>query len=192
VDANLAWGVAFTLSVLAVLGGWFVLCGRADKRRGVRAFAKRTFLYAGLGFVLGLAFLTSDLGTAPPQGRMGLLALTVCCFLLLYAALSAIVASNDQSPVLVNLTGRPLLLSDPALAPFYTLPAPQEEPARVLPPVRPRTYYVVTAELGRLSVQAGRSDILTIEASTAIDCGDDGPLRVRRLVRPVSSTPASR
>lgn len=183
-DANLLWGAALTLTVLAVLGGWFALCGRADKRRGMRAFARRTFLYAGVGFVLGLAFLTSDLGSAPPEGRIGLLALTVCCFLLLYAAGSAAIASDDRAPVLVNLTGRPLLLSDPALAPFYTLPAPQEEPARVLPPVRPRTYYVVTPELGRLGAQAGRSDILTIEAGTAIDCGDEGPVRVRRLVRP--------
>lgn len=190
-DANLLWGVALTLVVLGVLGVWFVLCGRADKRRRVREFARRTFVYAGIGFVLGLAFLTSDLGTAPLQGRMGLLALTVCCFLLLYAAGSAAIASNDRAPLLVNLTGRPLLLSNHELAPFYTLPSPQQEPARTLPPVRPRTYYVVSPELGRAGAEAGRSDILTVDASTAIDCGPGGPLRVGRLVRPPSAAPPS-
>ena len=114
-----------------------------------------------------------------------MVALTVCCFLLLYSAACAVIASNDQSPVVVNLTGRALLLSDPELAPFYTLPAPQEEPACVLPPIRPRTYYVVTPELGRLGAQAGRTDIFTLDATTSTDFGEAAPLRVRSLLRAV-------
>ena len=87
--------------------------------------------------MVGVGFLTSDFGSAPPQERLGIVAFTVCCFLLVYSAGSAAIASDDQSLVLVNLTGRALLLSDPELAPFYTLPSPQQEPARVLPPIRP-------------------------------------------------------
>jgi hypothetical protein len=185
VDNNLLWGIALTLAVFGVLGVWFRSCGRADKSRQMRPFAMSTLRYAGVGFVLGMAFLTSDLGTAPPEGRLGILALTVCCFLLVYAAGCAVIASNDQSLVVVNLTGRALLLSDPQLAPFYTLPAPQAEPASVLPPVRPRTYYVVSPELGRLAVKAGRSDVFTVDATTVTEFGDAGPLRVRRLLRAV-------
>jgi hypothetical protein len=185
VENNLLWGIALILGVLGVLGVWFHSCGRADSRRQMRAFAMNTLRYAGVGFVLGLAFLTSDLGTAPPEGRMGILAVTVCCFLLVYSAGCAVIASNDQSLVVVNLTGRALLLSDPHLAPFYTLPAPQQEPASVLPPVRPRTYYVVSPELGRLAEKAGRSDVFTVDASSVTDFGESGPLRVRRLLRAV-------
>jgi hypothetical protein len=185
VDTNLLWGIALILAVLGVLGVWFQGCGRADEMRQMRAFAKSTLRYAGVGFVVGVAFLTSDLGTAPPDGRMGIIALTVCCFLLVYSAGCAMIASNDQSLVVVNLTGRALLLSDPELAPFYTLPAPQEEPASVLPPIRPRTYYVVSPELGRLGAQAGRTDVFTVDATTATDFGETGPLRVRRLLRAV-------
>jgi len=151
----------------------------------MRAFAMRTLRYAGVGFVVGVAFLTSDFGTAPMEGRVGILAFTVCCFLLIYSAGSAVIASNDQSLVVVNLTGRALLLSDPELAPFYSLPAPQEVPASVLPPVRPRTYYVVSPELGRIAAQASRSDIFTVDATTSTDFGEAGPLRVRRLLRAV-------
>jgi hypothetical protein len=185
VDRNLLWGIALVLAVLGVLGVWFHWCGRADRTRQMRAFAVRTLRYAGVGFVLGMAFLTSDLGTAPPEGRMGILAVTVCCFLLVYSAGCAVIASNDQSLVVVNLTGRALLLSDPQLAPFYTLPAPQAEPASVLPPVRPRTYYVVSPELGRLAVKAGRSDVFTVDENTVTDFGESRPLRVRRLLRAV-------
>jgi hypothetical protein len=185
VDINLLWGIALTLAVLGVLGVWFHWCGQADKTRQMRAFAMSTLRYAGVGFVVGVAFLTSDLGTAPPEGRMGIVALTVCCFLLVYSAGSAVIASNDQSLVVVNLTGRGLLLSDPALAPFYTLPARQEEPAIVLPPIRPRTYYVVSPELGRLAAHAGRTDVFTVDAMTSTDFGETGPLRVRRLLRAV-------
>lgn len=184
-DTNLLWGIALTLAVLGVLGLWFHGCGQADKTRQVRAFAMLTLRYAGAGFVVGLAFLTSDLGTGPPEGRMGILALTVGCFLLVYSAGCAAIAANDQSLVVVNLTGRALLLSDPEFAPFYTLPAPQEVPASDLPPVRPRTYYVVSPELGRLGAQAGRTDVFTVDAATATDCGQTGPLRVRHLVRAV-------
>jgi hypothetical protein len=149
----------------------------------MRAFAMSTLRYAAAGFVVGVAFLTSDLGTAPPEERMGILALTVCCFLLIYSAGSAAIAANDQSLVVVNLTGRGLLLSDPQFAPFYTLPAQQEEPAIVLPPVRPRTYYVVSPELGRRAAHAGRTDIFTADAMTPAEPGATGPMRVRRLVR---------
>jgi len=182
-DGNLLWGIALTLSVIGVLGAWFFLCGRADRRRQVRRFAKKTLSYAAIGFVLGVAFLTSDLGTTPPEGRMGLIALTVCCFLLVYAGGSALVAANDEALVLVNLTGRALLLADPELAPFYTLPAPQEEPARVLPPELPHTRYVVSPELGRLGAQQGRTDVFTVDAATATDLGKAKPLLVRKLLR---------
>src|SRR6266498_3199438 len=181
-DTDLLWGVALTLAVLGVLGAWFYWCGYADKTRQMRTFAKSTLLYAGVGFVVGVAFLTSDLGTAPPEERMGIVALTTCCFLLIYAAGSAVMASNDQSLILVNLTGRALLLTDPELAPFYTLPAPQEQPANVLPPVRPRTYYVVSPDLGRLGAQAGRTDLFTVDTLTSTELGDAGPLRIRRLL----------
>ena len=155
----------------------------------MRAFAMSTLRYAGVGLVLGMAFLTSDLGTAPPEGRLGILAVTVCCFLLVYSAGCAAIASNDQSLVVVNLTGRALLLADPQLAPFYTLPAQQEEPASVLPPIRPRTHYVVSLELGRLGAQAGRTDVFTVDTATSTDSGESGPLRVRRLlcVAPVAA-----
>jgi hypothetical protein len=135
--------------------------------------------------VVGLAFLTSDVGTAPPEGRMAIVALTVGSFLLVYAAASAAIAANDQSLVLVNLTGRALLLADPELAPFYSLPAPQDQPACELPPVRPRTCYVVSAELGLLAAQGGRTDVYTVDAATATDVGAAGPLRVRRLLRAI-------
>jgi hypothetical protein len=186
VDIDLLWGFALTLTVLGVLGAWFFWCGHADERRQMRAFARSTFLYAGVGFVVGVAFLTSDLGTAPPEQRMGIVALTVCCFLLIYAAGSAMIASNDQSLVLVNLTGRALLWTAPEYAPFYTLPAQQEEPAIALPPIRPRTYYVVTPELGRLGAQVGRTDVFTVDAATSTELGDTGPLLVRRLLPAVS------
>jgi hypothetical protein len=191
VDTNLLWGLALALTVIGVLGAWFYACGRADQAREVRAFAMKTLRYAGVGFVLGVAFLTSDFGDTPPEGRMGMVALTVCCFLLVYSAGSALTASNDQSLMLVNLTGRALLLSDPEFAPFYTLPAPQDVPATVLPPVRPRTYYVVSPALGRVGAQAQRSDVFTVDTATLTDFGDTGPLLVRRLVRatPIAATP---
>ena len=190
VDNNLLWGIALTLGVLGVLGLWFHWCGRADRKRQMRAFAMSTLRYAGVGLVLGMAFLTSDLGTAPPEGRLGILAVTVCCFLLVYSAGCAAIASNDQSLVVVNLTGRALLLADPQLAPFYTLPAQQEVPASALPPVRPRTHYVVSPELGRLAMQAGRTDVFTVDTTTVTDFGETAPLRVRRLLRavPIAAT----
>lgn len=179
-DTNLFWGTALTLAVLAVCGAWFFWCGHADRTRQLRAFAKRTLVYAGLGFLVGLAFLSSDLGTPP----MGLIAFTACCGLLVYAAAWAAISSDDQSLALVNLTGRALLLSDPELAPFFTLPAPQEEPATELPPVLPHTCYVVSPELGRLGAQLGRTDVFTVDATTSTDFGHAG-LLVRRLVRAV-------
>jgi len=185
---HLVWGFALTLAVLAVLGLWFYACARADEKRQVRPFAKRTLVYAGVGFAVGVALLTSDLGNAPPQDRLGMVALTVCCFLLVYAAASAAIASDDQTLVVVNLTGRALLLTDPDLAPFYTLPAPQDTPARLLPPIRPHTYYVVSAELGRAGAGEGRTDLFTIDTSTATDTGITRPLLVRRLLR---AAPAS-
>jgi hypothetical protein len=185
VNANLLWGIALTLAVLGILGVWFYWCGHADKTRQMRAFAMSTLRYAGVGFVVGVAFLTSDLGTAPPEERLGIVALTVCCFLLIFSAGSAVIAANDQSLVVVNLTGRGLLLSDPEFAPFYTLPARQEEPAIVLPAIRPRTYYVVSPELGRLAAHAGRTDVFTVETMTSTDFAGTGPLRVRRLLRAV-------
>ncbi len=180
-DADLFWGITFTLAVLGVCGAWFVRYARADRTRRARAFAKRTFYYAGAGFVLGLAFLTSDLGSPP----MGLFAFTACCGLLVYAAGWAAIASDDQSLVVVNLTGRALLLTDPDLAPFYRLPASQEAPLTELPPELPRTCYIVTAELGRIGARAGRTDVFTVDRSTATDYGEAG-LLVRRLVRMAS------
>jgi hypothetical protein len=191
VDTNVLWGVVLALAVLGVLGAWFYWCGHADEVRQLQTFARSTLLYAGAGFVVGLAFLTSDIGTAPPEGRLGILAVTVCCFLLVYSAGSAWVASNDQSTRLVNLTGRALLFSDPELAPFYTLPAPQEEPASELPPVRPRTYYVVSSELGRLGSQAGRTDLYIVDPGTNAAADDTGPLRVRRLLPAVTAAGAA-
>lgn len=185
VDTNLLWGITLTAAVFGVLGVWFYWCGHADEARQMRAFTMSTLRYAGAGFVVGVAFLKSDLGTAPPEAHLGIVALTVCCFLLLYSAGCAAIASNDQSLVVVNLTGRALLLSDPELAPFYTLPAPQEVPASVLPPIRPRTYYVVTAELGHLAKQAGRTDVFVVDTRTSTDFGETRPLLVRRLLRAV-------
>lgn len=180
---NVLWGAALTLAVVAVLGAWFFLCGRANERRQARPFAKTTLVYAGAGFVVGVAFLTSDLGSPAIEGRLAFVALTACSFLLIYAALSALVACEDGALVIVNLTGRALLLSDPELAPFYTLPAPSDQPARELPPVRPRTCYIVSAELGRVGWEAGRADLFTIDRATATDLGNARPLLVRRLHR---------
>jgi hypothetical protein len=177
-ETDLYWGIALTVAVVGICGAWFFCCGYADKTRRARAFARRTLLYAGPGFVLGLAFVTSGLGTAP----MGLIAFTACCGLLVYSAGWAMMASDDRSLVMVNLTGRALLLADPELAPFYTLPAPQEVSPTELPPILPRTCYVVGPELGRLGTQAGRTDVYTVEASSSTDYGDAGVL-VRRLVR---------
>ena len=184
-DTDIVWGVALAFSVIGTLGAWFHYCGRADRARRMRPFAMRTLRFAGLGFVLGMALLTADLGSTPTEWRMTLLALVVCCFLLIYSAGSAAIASNDQSLVVVNLTGRGLLLSDAELAPFYTLPAQQEEPAITLPPARPRTYYVVSTELGRVAADAGRNDIFTVETTASPDFGDSGPLQVQRLLRVV-------
>jgi hypothetical protein len=183
VNTDLLWKFALIAAVLGVIGTWFWLCGYADRTRQLRAFATRTLLFAGAGLLLGIGFLTSDLGTARPEARLGLIAITVCCFLLVYAAGTAMVASNDQSLVMVNLTGRALLLTEPELAPFFTLPSTQEEPASVLPPVLPRTCYVVSPELARLAAQAGRTDIFTVDSITSTDSGETGPLRIRRLVR---------
>jgi hypothetical protein len=151
----------------------------------LRAFAKRTLSYAGAGFVLGLALLTSDLGTLELHARMGLIAVTVCCGCLAYVAGFAMLTSDDDSLVLINLTGRTLLLTDPAMAPFFTLPAAEEPPA-ALPPVMPRRYYIVTAELALLGMQAGRTDIFTVDARTSTDFGHSG-LLVRRLVPATSA-----
>jgi hypothetical protein len=191
VDLHVLWGLALTIGVLAVLGVWFVACGRADRARRARPFAKRTLVYAGAGLVVGIALLTSDVAAAPPQGRLGLVALTACCALLVYAAVSALVACDDDALIVVNLTGRGLLLTDPDLAPFYTLPAPQPQPATELPPLRPRTYYVVSAELGRIGEAAGRCDLFTVDQRTTTDPGDAGPLLVRRLLRAVPRTASS-
>ena len=190
-DTDLVWGSVLTVTVLGVLGVWFYWCGHADRTRQMRGFAMSTLRYAGAGFLVGVAFLTSDLGTAPPEGRLGIVALTVCCFLLVFSAGCAAVAANDHSLVVVNLTGRALLLSDPELAQFYTLPAPQEDAASILPPIRPRTYYVVSAELGRLAAQAGRTDVFTVDARASTDFRETGPLRVRRLLRAVPAATLS-
>lgn len=180
---DLVWGMLLAAAVVAVLARWFRLCGRADRARELAPFARRTLAFALPGFLLGIAFLNADVGSAEPQGRMGLVALTVCCFLLLYAAGFALTAANDSALVVVNLTGRALLLSDPELAPFYSLPAPQDQPAIDLPPARPRTCYVVSASLARRGAEAGRTDLLTIDPATAFDPGASGPLLVRRLLR---------
>jgi hypothetical protein len=182
-ESDLLRGIALLFAVLGAIGAWFHRCGRADKERRLRPFAKRTLLLAGAGFVVGVAFLTSDFGSARPEERLGSAVLTIGCFLLVYAAASAMIAADDDSLVMVNLTGKGLLLTVPELAPFYTLPAPQQEPAAELPPILPRTYYVVSAELGRRGAQAGRSDLFTVDEATATACHDTGHLRVRRLFR---------
>lgn len=179
---DLVWGILLALAVLAVLATWFRRCGRADQARVLQPFARRTLLYAIPAFLLGLAFLNADLGPAAPQSRMGLVALTIGAFLLAYAASAALTAANDDALRVVNLTGRALLLSDPDLAPFHTLPAPQDVPADTLPPPRPRTYYVVSAGLGRTGALAGRTDLLTVDTASASDPGANGPLLVRRLL----------
>jgi hypothetical protein len=179
-DADLIFGIALTLAVLAVCGLWFYRCAHAERARQMRGFARRSFRYAGAGFLLGVAYLTSDLGTPP----MGLVAFTACCGLLLYAAGWARIVSDDHTLVLINLTGRALVLTATELAPFFTLPAPHEAPATELPPMLPRTRYVVAPALGRLGAQQGRTDIFTVDQSTAEDLGSAG-LLVRRLVRAV-------
>ena len=175
---DLLWGIAFTIAVLLVCGAWFFACGTADKMRRVRPFAKRTLQYAGPGFLAGLALVTSDISSPP----IAIIAFTTCCGLLTYAAGCALVASDDKTPVLVNLTGRPLLLSVPDLAPFYTLPAPQEEPATELPALLPRTHYIVSPELGLAGAEAGRTDVFTVDTASATDYGSAG-LLVRRLIQ---------
>ena len=87
-EDKLFWGIALTVAVVGVCVRWFVACGEADRARQLRPFAKRTVLYAGPGFLIGLAFATSDLGSPP----MGLVAFTTCCGLLVYAAGSAVIA----------------------------------------------------------------------------------------------------
>jgi hypothetical protein len=176
-EAELFWGIAFTVAVVGVCGVWFYRCGHADKTRQLRPFANRTFFYAGPGFLLGLTYVTADLGPAP----MGLIAFTTCCGLLLYSAGYAAITSDDRSLQMVNLTGRAILLTSPELGPFYTLPAPQEQPADQLPPLLPRTQYIVTAALGHLCSKAGRTDVFTVDAATSTDYGEAG-LLVRRLV----------
>jgi hypothetical protein len=183
-EGTLFWGITLTLAVLAACGLWFLRYGAADRMRRARPFARRSALYAGGAFLGGLAMLTSDLGTLQTEARMMLTAATACCGLLVYASGVAAIASDDQSLMLVNLTGRALMLTDPELAPFFTLPAPQEEPARELPPVLPRTCYVVSDELGREGAEAGRTDLYMVDAASATDFGGNG-LLVRRLVRAV-------
>lgn len=184
-ERDVIWGSLFALAVLTVLATWFRRCGRADQARALQPFARRTLVVAVPAFLLGLAFLNADVGSAAPQGRMGLVAITVGAFLLTYAASAALTAANDDALRVVNLTGRALLLSDPDLAPFHTLPAPQESAAETLPPPRPRTYYVVSAKLGQTGALAGRTDLFTVDAASAFDPGANGPLLVRRLVRAV-------
>ncbi|MFO1413853.1 MAG: hypothetical protein U1F10_08100 [Burkholderiales bacterium] len=179
---ELAWGILLAVGVVGVLAAWFRRCGAADQARVLQPFARRTLALAAPVFVLGLAFLNADIGAAEPQGRMGLVATTVGAFLLMYSAGAALTAANDQALRVVNLTGRALLLSDPDLAPFHTLPAPQDVPADTLPPPLPRTYYVVSVPLGRAGAVAGRTDLFTIDAATAFDPGANGPLLVRRLL----------
>jgi hypothetical protein len=176
-DANAIYGIAYTAAVVGVCVIWFYHCGRADKGREVRAFSKRTLRYAGSGFLLGVILLTADLGNPP----VGLIALTACCGLLVYAAGWALLAADDESLVLVNLTGRALLLADPRLAHFYSLPAPQDHPSTELPPIFPRTCYVVNAALGRLGANAGRTDMFMVDSATAKDLGDAGVL-IRHLI----------
>ncbi len=183
-EGTLYWGITLTLAVLAACGSWFLRYGAADRMRQARPFARRTALYAGGAFVAGMAILTSDLGVLQAEARMILTAATACCGLLVYASGVAAIASDDSSLMLVNLTGRALMLTDPELAPFFTLPAPQEEPARELPPVLPRTSYIVSEALGRDGAEAGRTDIFTVDAASATDFGANG-LLVRRLVRAV-------
>lgn len=181
-ERDLIWGGLLALAVMALLVAWFRYCGRADEARALQPFARRTLVYAIPAFLLGLAFLNADVGPAAPQGRMGLVAITIGAFLLVYAAGAALTAANDDAVRVVNLTGRALLLSDPDLAPFHTLPAPQDTPAQTLPPAHPRTYYVVSAGLGRTGALAGRTDLFTVDAATAFDPGANGPLLVRRLL----------
>jgi len=190
VTNDLFWGVTLSLAVIAVMAFWFHACGRADHARALRAFARRTLVYAIPGFLVGLAFLTSDLGPGQPQGRMGLVAITVCCFLLVYSAAFALTAANDTSLVIVNLTGRSLVLKDPDLAAFNSLPSIQEQPATTLPPARPRTFYVVSRALGEESARAGRTDVLTVDTASARDPGAERPLIVRRLLRAVPAATA--
>jgi hypothetical protein len=176
-EADLILGIALTLAVLGVCGTWFRRYGQADKTRRAHAFAKRSLLYAGTGFLGGLAFVTSDLGSPPTI----LIAFTACCGLLVYTAGWAMITADDQSLLLMNLTGRALLLTDPDLAPFFALPAPRPEPAADLPPARPRTCYIVGPELGRAGAQAGRTDVFTVDATTSTDYGAGG-LLARRLI----------
>jgi hypothetical protein len=176
-EADLFWGIALTVAVVGACCLWFYWCGHADKTRQLRPFARRTLLYAGAGFILGLTLITADFGPVP----MGVIAFTACCGLLLYAAGWAVVTSDDRSLVLVNLTGRAILLTSPELAAFYTLPSPQEAPAAELPPPLPRTRYIVGAALGHRCGEAGRTDVFTVDAATASDYGDAG-LLVRRLL----------
>jgi hypothetical protein len=183
-EGTLFWGVTLTLAVLAACGLWFLRYGAADRMRQARPFARRTVLRAGAGFLAGLAILTSDLGMIEAGARMFVTAATACCALLVYASGVAAIASDDSSQMLVNLTGRALMLTDPQLAPFFTLPAPQEEPATQLPPVLPRTSYIVSEALGRAGAEAGRTDIFMVDATSATDFGANGVL-VRKLVQAV-------
>lgn len=176
-DGNLFWGIALTAAVVGACGAWFYFCGYTERTRQTRRLARHTLLYAGIGFILGLALVTSDMGSAP----MGIVAFTACCGLLVYAAGWAMIAADDHSLVLVNLTGRALLLADPTLAPFFTLPAPRPEPATVLPPQVPRTCYIVSSELGREGAEAQRGDLYTVDLESATDYRESG-LLVRRLL----------
>lgn len=189
-ERDLIWGSLLAIAVVAVLATWFRRCGRADQARVLQPFARRTLVYAVPALLIGLAFLNADVGPAAPQGRMGLIAITIGAFLLVYAASAALTAANDDALRVVNLTGRALLLSDPDLAPFHTLPAPQELPADILPPPCPRTYYVVSARLGRTGALAGRTDLFMVDTASAFDPGASGPLLVRRLL-PAASSDAS-
>lgn len=182
-ERDVVWGGLLALAVIAMLATWFRRCGRADQARALQPFARRTLSYAVPAFVLALAFLNADVGPASPQSRMGLIAITIGAFLLVYAASAALTAANDDALRVVNLTGRALLLSDPDLAPFHTLPAPHDVPADTLPPLRPRTYYVVSARLGRTGALAGRTDLFTVDVAASFDPGANGPLLVRRLLR---------
>lgn len=181
-ERDLVWGGLLAAAVIAMLAVWFRHCGRADQARALQPFARRTLTYAVPAFLLGLAFLNADVGPSAPQGRMGLIAITVGAFLMVYAAGAALTAANDDALRVVNLTGRALLLSDPDMAPFHTLPAPQDTPAQTLPPLLPRTYYVVSAGLGRTGALAGRTDLFTVDPASAFDPGANGPLLVRRLL----------
>jgi hypothetical protein len=184
VEAELAWGIFFSVAVIGVCAAWFRLYGYAERNRNARGFARRSAVCAGGAFVLGLAFMTSDLGSPP----MGLIAFTTCGGLLLYAAGWALVASDDDGWVLINLTGRALLLAGSKLAPFYMLPAALDA-ATALPPALPRTRYVVNRPLARLGVEAGRTDMFAVDEATATDLGPEG-LLVRRLVPLGPESPA--